>query len=156
MTRSINVRELNDGFSGDRVNLHRFPGKKAQHFQHYIPVHMDEEKSDICVVLAGANDLPGNTPVPKIAKSIIEAGITCKNAGASRVMISSVLPREDFFCQLKRHDLNKLLKDLCGIHNFTFIDNSNMSLHDISYDGVHLNLAGSKRLQSNLLWYLNA
>ena len=156
MTRSMDVKELNDRYVGDRVNLHRFPGKKARHFQHYIPVHMAEDKSDICVVLAGGNDLPGKTPVPAIANSVIEAGIACKNAGASHVMISSVLPREDFYCQLKRHELNVLLKDLCIIHNFTFINSSNMSLRDLCHDGVHLNQAGSDKLQSNFLMYLNA
>ena len=156
MTRSMDVKELNDRYGGDRVNLHRFPGKKARHFQHYIPVHMAEDKSDVCVVLAGGNDLPGKTPVSAIANSIIEAGIACKNAGASHVLISSVLPREDFFCQLKRHDLNVLLKDLCVIHNFIFMNSSNMSLRDLCHDGVHLSQAGSDKLQSNFLTYLNA
>ena len=156
MTRSMDLQKLNDGYVGDRVNLHRFHGKKAHHFKHYIPIHMAEDKPDICVVLAGGNDLPGKKTVLDIANSIIEAGITCKNHGASQVMISSVLPRSDFFCQLKRHDLNTLLKELCIIHNFIFINNYNMSINDLCYDGVHLSKAGSDKLQSNFLFYLNA
>ena len=155
MTRSMDVQEMNDEYIGDRINIHRFHGKKARHFRHYIPVHMEEDRSDICVVLAGGNDLPTKTSVLEIANSIIEAGITCKRYGASQVMISSVLPRGDFFCQLKRHDLNTLLKDLCNIHNFTFINNCNMCVSDLCYDGVHLTKAGSDKLQSNFLWYLN-
>ena len=156
MTRSMDLQKLNDGYVGDRVNIHRFHGKKAHHFKHYIPIHMAEDKPDICVVLAGGNDLPGKTTVLDIANSIIEAGITCKNHGASQVMISSVLPRSDFFCQLKRHDLNTLLKELCIIHNFIFVNNYNMSINDLCYDGVHLSKAGSDKLQSNFLFYLNA
>ena len=156
MTRSIDLQELNDKFTGDRINLHRFHGKKARHFRHYIPVHMEEDKSDICMVLAGGNDLPTKTSVLEIANSIIEAGITCKKLGASQVMISSVLPRSDFFCQLKRHDLNALLKDLCSIHSFIFINNCNMTISDLCFDGVHLTKAGSDKLQSNFLGYLNA
>ena len=116
---------------------------------------MEEDRPDICVVLAGGNDLPTTTTVLDIANSVIEAGITCKKYGATQVMISSVLPRSDFFCQLKRHDLNALLKGLCDIHNFIFIDNCNMSISDLCYDGVHLTKAGSDKLQSNFLWYLN-
>jgi hypothetical protein len=116
---------------------------------------MAEDHPDTCVVIAGGNDLPGETPPSKIANELIEAGITCKNHGASKVIIASVLPRTDFHCQIKRVQVNKLLKDLCAIHNFIFMNNGNMSLSHVSYDGVHLNNSGSEQLLSNLLWYLN-
>ena len=156
ITKGVNVRELNEQFTGDRINIHRFHGKKAHHFKHYIPVHMKEDKPDTCVIVAGGNDLPGHKPVREIANDLVDAAITCKNHGASKVIIGSVLPREDFYCQLRRKELNDLLKDLCYIGNFTYMDNWNMSLQHVSYDGVHLNSRGDKQLLFNLLWYLNA
>ena len=155
MTKNIDVGDFNEKYTGGRANFHRFHGKKARHFQHYIPVHMEEDKPDKCVILAGGNDLPGKNTVLEIANSVMEAAITCKNHGAAEVLVCSVLPRSDFYCQLKRHELNRLLRDLCRIQNFIFIDNCNMSLDHISFDGVHLNKAGTDQLQLNLLSYLN-
>ena len=119
---------------------------------------MKEDKPDVCIVLAGTNDLPGKAPILDIANDIMEAGITCRNLGATKVIISSVLPRKDREnYNRKGQALNKLLKDLCHLHNFIFMDNDNIFLtHHISFDGLHLNKDGSDQLRSNLLWYLNA
>ena len=82
--------------------------------------------------------------------------ITCKNYGASRVIISSVLPRTNSRCQSRREELNKLIIDLCAIHGFVFMDNWNMTSQHLRNDGVHLNDCGDSQLSFNLLWYLNA
>ena len=71
------------------------------------------------------------------------------------MIIGSVLPRSDFYCQIKRAEVNSILKDLCAIHEFIFMNNGNMSLSYVSHDGVHLNSRGSELLLFNLLWYLN-
>ena len=158
MTRDVPMRKVNVSYTGKKVHLHRFPGKKAHHFKHYIPVHMAEDKPDVCVVLAGTNDLPGKKPILNIANDIMEAGVTCRELGASTVIVSSVIPRADREdCQRKGQALNKLIKDLCHQHNFIFMENDNISTsHHLSYDGLHLNKAGSDLLGYNFLWYLNA
>ena len=156
ITQGIKVNELNNKFVGDKVRVHRFHGKKARHIKHYVPVHMGEDKPDTCVIIAGGNDLSDRTSVLDIANELIEAGITCKNYGASNVVISSVLPRADPSTHVKRDELNYLLYNLCSIHNFIYMDNWNMSLQHLKHDGVHLNKSGDNQLLSNLLWYLNA
>ena len=123
--------------------------------KHYVPVHMAEDHPDSCVIIAGGNDLPEESQPAKIANDLIEAGITCKNHGASKVIIASVLPRSDFHCQIKRVQVNRILRDLCSMHGFKFMDNGNMSLSHVSHDGVHLNSSGSEQLLLNLLWCLN-
>ena len=156
ITKGVNVRELNQLFCGDKINIHRFHGKKAQHFRHYIPVHMAEDKPDTCVIVAGGNDLPGHMPVHDIANHLIDAAITCRNYGASKVIIASVLPREKYHCQVRRKELNNLLVDMCHLGNFTYMDNWNISpAYHLDHDGVHLNRRGSDQLKFNLLWYLN-
>ena len=154
ITKGVDVNELNKKYVGNKARIHRFHGKKARHLKHYIPVHMREDKPDVCVIVGGGNDLPENTPVLQVANELMEAGITCKRHGASKIVISSVLPRS--MHESKRAELNRLLYDLCVIHNFVFMDNWNMSLKHISPDGVHLNKSGDQQLLFNLLWYLNA
>ena len=158
MTRDVPMRKVNVSYTGKKVHLHRFPGKKAHHFKHYIPVHMAEDKPDVCVVLAGTNDLPSKKPILNIANDIMEAGVTCRELGASTVIISSVIPRSDRVdCQRKGQALNKLIKDLCYQHNFMFMEHDNISTTDhLSFDGLHLNKAGSDLLGYNFVCYLNA
>lgn len=155
ITKGVDVRDLNKQFTGARAKIHRFHGKKARHFKYYVPAHMGEDKPDTCVIIAGGNDLQDRTPVLQIANDIIDAALTCKNHGATNIIISSVLPREDPTCHSKRDELNQLLFDLCVIHNFVYMDNWNMSSRHICRDGVHLNSSGDSQLLFNLLWYLN-
>ena len=69
----------------------------------------------------------------------------------TNICISSILPREDFFLQLRRKELNDILRSLCDIYDFIFIDNDRgvdkiiLSEH-IDRDGVHLNTLGSEVL----------
>ena len=155
MTRDFNIAKFRRDCKGE-VNLHKFHGKKARHFKTYVRAHMPEEKPDIVLIQAGGNDLPTKSTVLQIANDIIEAGIVCKEMGASKVLISSVLPRRDFHLQLKRRELNSVLKSMCEVHNFTFISNERMVLSQhISSDDVHLNDLGTELLQNTFVSYLN-
>ena len=158
IARDFNVQELNHKFKrGTVLSPRRFHGGKANDLKEYVKIHMKKDQSDTLVVLGGGNDLPGKESINDIANDLIEAGTNGKNLGATKVCISSVLPRADFHHQLKRHELNKVLKDLCTINGFQFIDNSNIRLDThILPDGVHLNISGTKLLQSNILMHLNA
>lgn len=157
ITRDIKQREFNKLYKGQNAFIHKFHGGKIHHIKNYVPIHMDEDKSDNVVVLAGGNDLSGKATIPKIANDIIEAGLASKLKGASKVYIGSVLPRSDFHHQIKRHELNNLLKNLCVVNNFIYLNNDNINLREhLHYDGVHLNSTGSALLQKNLLSHLNA
>ena len=75
----------------------------------------------------------------------------CKKYDVQNICVSSVLPREDFYLQLRRKELNNVLRSLCDLYNFTFIDTDLgedriiLSKH-IDRDGVHLNALGSEML----------
>ena len=156
MTRDFDVAKFRRDCKGE-VNLHKFHGKKARHFKTYVRAHLPEEKPDVVLIQAGGNDLPTKSTVLQIANDIIEAGIVCKEMGMSKVLISSVLPRRDFHLQLKRHELNNVLKSLCEFNNFTFIPNKKMVLSQhISDDDVHLSELRTELLQETFTCYLNA
>ena len=58
--------------------------------------------------------------------------------------------------QLRRKELNDILKEKCQYNNFIFIENNNIILKDhICKDGVHLNTRGSDLFSRNLSYYLN-
>ena len=78
----------------------------------------------------------------------------CKRYDVKDICVSSVLPREEAYMQLRRKDLNDTLRSLCDIYGFVFINNDVgddriiLSEH-IDYDGVHLNTLGSELLATN-------
>ena len=57
--------------------------------------------------------------------------------------------------QRRGNELNDILKSLCYLHNFTFIDNYNITHEHLLQDGVHLSNFGSDILANNFLDLLN-
>ena len=158
ITKDIHVDRFNDKFSGERVHFRKFHGGKVRHFDSYIPPHMKEISPDTAVIMAGGNDLSERkSTVQEVLNNIIEAGVTCKKGGASKVYICSILPRCDMEYMRMRKELNKLLEGLCEVYCFDFIDCDAINLKEhICDDGVHLNHPGANKLQDILLEHLNA
>jgi lysophospholipase L1-like esterase len=127
-----------------------------KHIKKYVPIHLAEEMPDTVVIVGGGNDLSPRKSTLEVANEIIDCGIISKMHGARKVIISSVMPRSNFYYQLDRHQLNVLLKKLCDANNFYFLENSDISLSKhIANDGVHLNFDGTKVLANNILDCLN-
>ena len=155
ITKGINTNIFRKNFNGN-ASFHRFHGAKVRHIKNYLPTHLAEEQPDLVIVQASGNDLSSGKikkhSVLEIANHIVDMGHMCKRYGVKRVVVSSVLPREDFYFQLHRLELNNLLRDLCVINNFEFLENSMLALsHHVHSDGVHLNTVGSDILASNYL-----
>ena len=142
-------------FTRGRATFHRFHGGKARHIRNQVETHLFDERPDSVIILAGGNDLPTSrrspTSLAVIANHVIDIALMCKKYEVTNICISSILPREDFFLQLRRKELNDILRSLCDIYDFIFIDNDRgedkiiLSEH-IDRDGVHLNTLGSEVL----------
>ena len=145
VAKNINRTAFRKEYEGQAVFFHPYPGGKMRHIQEYMKVHMKEETPDNVVIVGGGNDLSGDENIQRTATHIIDAGVVAKTMGATRVLIAGVLPRREYTYQLRRHDLNKLLKDLCTANGFTFIDTGEFILREhISDDNVHLNNCGTQ------------
>ena len=139
-----------------------------RHIKHQVETHLYEERPDAAIILAGGNDLPTNrykpTPIVNIANDIMDIAHTCKKYEVSDICISSVLPRREGYMngdmERRRNELNEVLRSLCDIHNYVFIDNDNgsdritLSEH-IDRDGVHLNKKGDRVLAQQFSNVLN-
>ena len=121
---------------------------------------VEKEKPDVVVLQVGGNDLHTLTrsvdpfsPI-HIAQEIMGAGKHCGRFGA-RVAISAVLPRLEFHRDIT-WELNLLLRGLCEVNNFTFIDQSSIVADQhLLKDGVHLNAIGTSLFAGNILTCLN-
>ena len=161
------MRELNNKYVKGSAFIHRFHGGKARHIKHQISTHLDEEWPDIVVIQCGGNDLPTSRQNPKpileIANHIMDIVEVCRTYNVKEIVVCSVLPREQAFLQLRRKELNDVLRDLCSVQNIHFLDNDRqkekernivLSKH-IDGDGVHLNGEGSDLLRDNIVDLLN-
>ena len=119
MTKVIRIKEFNEAYTGGTAEFYRFHSGKSKHIKKYVEIHLDEQRPDSVILLAGGNDLwectrrINPTPVREIAEHIIEAGKTCKRYNVEKIYILSVLPRGLFYLQIKRQELNTILRDLC-------------------------------------------
>ena len=162
------MRELNNRYVNGTASIHRFHGGKARHIKHQISTHLDEEWPDIVVIQCGGNDLPTSRQNPKpileIANHIMDIVEVCRTYDVKEIIVCSVLPREQAFLQLRRKELNDVLRELCFVQNVHFLDNDRQMVKErnivlsqhIDGDGVHLNGEGSDLLRDNIVDLLNS
>ena len=159
MTKKITPEMFKKHYTKGTATFHRFHGGKARHIRHQVETHLHEERPDAAIILAGGNDLPTNrrkpTPIVDIANQVMDIAMMCKKYDVSDICVSSVLPRREGFMkgdmEIRRKELNVLLRSLCELYNFNFIDNDvgddRIIFSDhIDRDGVHLNDFGSEML----------
>jgi len=120
-------------------------------------------KPKVVVILAGTNDIAGNTGPMRTED--IEADLASlaelARAHEIRVVYSSVLPvhnytdkSQDFFAQRPMNrilELNRWLKDYCAKNNIVYldyfsalVDDKGLLKKDLADDGLHPNAAGYK------------
>ena len=144
---------LNGGIGGQTT-----PQMLVRFRQDVIDLH-----PNIVVILAGTNDIAGNTG--PMTLETIEANYSSlaelARAHNIRVVFSSVLPvhnytpkSQDFFAQRSPEKilaLNRWLKDYCAAHAVTYldyftpmVDDKGLLRRDLAEDGLHPNVAGYK------------
>ncbi len=111
MSRDINELDFDNRYEFGSAKFKRYRGGRVERMKNVLPSKLQEEKSDIVVFQGGGNDLPSTTKehrpvsVIAVANHIIRAGQIAADTGA-KVCISSVLPRSDYYQQLKRKEIH--------------------------------------------------
>ena len=70
-----------------------------------------------------------------------------------------IIPRLTLTTRLKAkfiYQLNSSIKELCQKHDYSFIDNNNISSENLSQDRLHLNSSGKGVLPNNYVVTLNS
>ena len=156
MTNGINRRNLNSRIDcgRDDIKLMKFPGTNTNQLLHYSEYTLKHDNLNSIVIMCGTNDLTiTKTPdVKEIANRLVRIGINAKNMGVENVFIAGIIIRRNKYFHDLIRKLNILVKLMCIENNFYFIDNSNICVGDLAYDGLHLNRNGSEKLASNILF----
>jgi len=114
------------------------------------------------VILAGTNDIAGNTgpSTLEMIEDNLASMAELANANEIRVVLSSVLPAYDYPWKTgmepaeKIVTLNAWIKSYCEKRGFTYLDYFTPLADDrhgmkaeLTYDGVHANVAGYKVME---------
>jgi lysophospholipase L1-like esterase len=114
-------------------------------------------KPEIVVILAGTNDIAGNTPLKDLetVAGYIFSMVELAHANGIKVIVSSVIPAADYPWRSGKNPdveipkLNQMIKDYCTENNFKYLDyfssmtdGKNGLIESYGYDGVHPNKKG--------------
>ena len=95
-----------------------------------------------------------------IAKKVLDMGESCREFGVYDISFSGItIRRNGWEGEVKRREINPLLRSGCRERGYTYIGNENISVSDIENkprDKVHLLESGSIKLANNILRVLNA
>ena len=137
----------------ERVFAKHFLGANVDHMKSYA-IPSKRYDNDLVILHVGTNDLRESKSAKEIASSIIDLATDLKTEN-NNIMLSSITPRNDKLNE-KGAEVNSHLKSLCSIHNFTFIDNSNIiKSYHLNKCGLHLNYKGTNVLGSNMVDAIN-
>ena len=157
MCRSIRVRTFNSKLDAnvDNVLISKYPAAHANQIRHYMKYTLENDHPDNVIIVAGSNDVAYDTAkgvadAGVIAERILQIAADAKAAGVQEVFISSIMKRRGKQYMNIINDINIILQLKCLDKGYHFVDNSNISLYDLS-DGLHLNPYGNIKFMGNLL-----
>ena len=152
--KRINMNQFNSHLRNATAIKKSFPGATTSQLKHYIIPTLEEEKPDTVVICIGTNNFTKtNKSVDEIAKEIITIINICHGAGVNEVYVSGIICRPLY--QANVDELNRILKSYASIHNYKFIENSNINQNHLWKDKLHLNNLGISILVNNYLDNLN-
>ena len=133
-------------------------GAKAWQLAYHIIPALIEQKPDIAIIHIGSNDISYknlNIDLNELANQIGDIGRTCHQYGVQEIVISSIFAKKGLRLTAKIRQVNDFLKEICLLHNFHYIENNNITVDDLSDDGVHLSDEGNFVFAGNFIDYLN-
>jgi len=138
------------------VSVKSFSGATVEDMSDFLKP-TSRKQPDKLIIHAGTNDLRRSNPT-EVANRIIElAEKFKKDCNHTEVAISSIVTRCDGKDVAEKvNETNIILKSNCKKHNFSFVDNSNISRQHLNSRGLHLNREGTSVLQANILSLLNS
>ena len=156
LIKGIRQKEFNSHLHKCSARFRPFTGATLKKMEIHIQPDLIDDKPDVVVIHAGCNDIPNTSLEPRtIAEGIIKLGKICKNYNTNDIFISSLTCRSRNYLNTRVKSVNGILKDLCKVYNFHYIDNSNISREDLG-DGLHLEEQGKIKLANNFINNLNS
>ena len=148
----IKMKEFNRELKNGRAYRKQFPGATSKEMAHYVIPTLAKDSPDTVIIHTGTNDLR-NTENEHIIKNIMDIVDLCAKQGVNNILVSAITFREQF--NEKVSTINNFLLHKQTLHNFTFIENNNITREHMWKDKIHLNTHGTINIANNFINALN-
>ena len=135
------------------VSVTSIPGATTKGMVNHVKGCLEDTSPDFIILHHGTNDLNGSRTSEEIADKILNLAVSIRTS-KNQVFVSGLVTRKDKLNK-KGNEVNKLLKNKCGIRQLSFIDNKNISLGMLDKSGIHLNESGTTCLINNFCFSMN-
>ena len=154
MMKGIRRKELNSKLHKFSTQFRPFIGVTLKQMETYVKPTLNDDTPDILILHIGCNDF-GNKQLTEneIAEWIVRIGRQCKESNGNDVFNSSLICRAQKRLNDNMIAVNNILKRVCKLHGFGFIDNTKQNI--CIEDGLHANDNGKVILANNFICVLN-
>ena len=105
--------------------------------------------------MCGTNNLRDEEP-DRIANKLVDLALTV-NERVGKVAVSSIVHRADsHHLEVKRMEVNRLVRDSLENHGIDFITHDNIRAQHTNKWGLHLNYNGNNLLAGNFIDFINS
>ena len=146
------MKEFNRELKNGRAYRKQFPGATSEEMAHYVIPTLAKDSPDTVIIHTGTNDLR-NTENEHIIKNIMDIVDLCAKQGVNNILVSAITFREQF--NEKASTINNFLLHKQTLHNFTFIENNNITREHMWKDKIHLSTHGTINIANNFINALN-
>ena len=141
-------RHIKNGNTFKKIYL----GATPQELHHYIAKPLEDEHPDSAILHIGTNSIASDD-VNTIVNNVVRCVNRCREYGVNNVFVSQLTYRPGH--EKKINEVNDLLCTNQFIHDFSIIDNSNISAYHVWRDNLHLNNEGRDILANNIIDAVN-
>lgn len=145
--------EINRKLTGKgRAKFKYFPGATSKDLLCYIDSTLEERKFVAAVIHIGTNDIlnNGEDAVSSLLENIRKIAKKCESYGIQKILISGLIFTTRYSENILIH-FNTLLKNICDLEGYFYIDNGNITRNELFRDGLHLLENGKQLLAQNFV-----
>ena len=129
-------RSLNNG--SERFKY--FPGSTSKDLLHYVDTTLQDNLFEVAVIHIGTNDIVNNKKnlnTDHMLENIKNIARKCKRYGIQKILISGLLTTNRL-AEYLIEEVNGLIKNMCNIEEYCYVNNDNITRANLFKDGLHL------------------
>ena len=150
MTKRLDVRRVRRSVGKNKqVHIRTFSGACIEDMDHYVKPSLNKNPKKV-IIHAGTNNIPKDEPELIVSKAS-KLGEYIERTSNAKVIISSIIVRNDDRLNPKIEATNNMLQNVCVTRKWQFIQNSNISKTDLNASGLHLSASGTSLLGKNFI-----
>ena len=148
---------INRSLNNESARFKYFPGATSKDLLHYVDTTLQDNLFEVAVIHIGINDIVNNKNslnTDHMLENIKNIALKCKRYGIQKVLISGLLTTNRL-AQDVIEEVNKLIKNMCNIEGYCYVNNDNITRANLFKDGLHLLDTGKQILADNFVFNVN-